>query len=212
VLPQSVWGTRHLVVAYAPYALLAGLALARLRPLWLRSTALILLCCWLLIAGVLTLVRRDVAPIWCAWEGLAASAARDETRDSAVGGVGAAGGGASHAAEVYAFEDLVAYHLWFALEHGSTAGRFRVVKIKGAPGLTEDPAYFLPRGFDGVATASPDALQGQRFWLAFRDTNWDESHQPLKLIMERGYRAERVYETAAQGQRAFLVLFTRTGG
>ena len=203
VLPQSVWGTRHLVVAYAPYALLAGLALERLRPLWLRSTALILLCGWLLTAGTLMLVRRDATPIWCAWEGLAVSAARDE------GGGSTVEGGASGAAEVYAFEDLVAYHLWFAFERGRTAGRFRVVSIKGAPGLTEDPAYFLPRGFDGVAVANPDALRGERFWLAFRDTNWDESHQPLKLINERGYRAERVYETAAQGQRAFLVLFVR---
>jgi hypothetical protein len=107
---------------------------------------------------------------------------------------------------VYAFEDLVAYHLWFALER---EGRLRVVSIDGAPGVAEDPAYFLPRDFDGVAVANTDALQGERFWAAFRDTNWDESRQPLKLIEERGYRAERVYETSAQGQRAFLVLFVR---
>jgi hypothetical protein len=208
-LPQSVWGTRHLVVAYAPYALLAGLALERLRPQWLRGAALTLLCGWLAAAAALALVRRDAAPVWCAWEGLAASAARDGARDSAVAGVVAVGGGDSHAADVYAFEDLVAYHLWFALERGETAGRFRVVSIEGAPGVAEDPAYFLPRGFDGVAVAGTDALRGERFWVAFRDTDWDESRQPLKLIAERGYRAERVYETAAQGQRAFLVLFAR---
>jgi Dolichyl-phosphate-mannose-protein mannosyltransferase len=205
-LPQSVWGTRHLVVAYAPYALLAGLALERLRPHWWRGAALILLCCWLGAVAALTLVRRDAAPVWCAWEGLAASAARDEARGATVTG---GGSGAAGVADVYAFEDLVAYHLWFALERGETAGRFRVASVKGVPGLTEDPAYFIPRGFDGVALTNIDALRGERFWLAFRDTDWDESRQPLKLIDERGYRAERVYETAAQGQRAFLVLFTR---
>lgn len=203
-LPQSVWGTRHLIVACVPYALLAGLALGRLRPHWWRGAALALLCCWLAAAAALTLIRRDAPHVWCAWDGLASSAARDELRDTSV-----ADGGASSPTAVYAFEDLVAYHLWFALERGETAGRFRVVSIKGAPGLTEDPAYFLPRGFDGVATAGADAPRGERFWLAFRDTNWDESRQPLKLIGERGYRAERVYETAAQGQRAFLVLFKR---
>jgi uncharacterized membrane protein len=192
VLPQSVWGTRHLIVASGPYALLAGLALGRLRPAWWRATALLLLCCWLTFVGALNLVRREPAHVWCAWEGLAASASRDE-----------AGAG-----DVYAFEDLVAYHLWFALERG---GRFRVVSIEGAPGVAEDPAYFLPRDFHGVAVANTDALQGERFWAAFRDTNWDESRPPLKLIEERGYRAERVYETAAQGQRAFLVLFVRAG-
>jgi hypothetical protein len=59
---------------------------------------------------------------------------------------------------------------------------------------------------------TPDALQGERFWAAFRDTDWDESRQPLKLFKERGYRAARVYESSAQGQRAFLVLFVRAGG
>jgi hypothetical protein len=189
-LPQSVWGTRHLIVAAGPYALLAGLALERLRPFWWRAGALMLLCCWMAAAGALGLVRREVAHVWCAWEGLASSAARDE-----------AGAG-----EVYAFEDLVAYHLWFALER---EGRFRVASVKGAQGVAEDPAYFLPRGFGGVALTDTDALRGERFWAAFRDTAWDESRQPLKLILERGYRAERVYETAAEGQRAFLVLFAR---
>lgn len=208
-LPQSVWGTRHLIVACAPYALLAGLALGRLRPLWWRGAALVLLCCWLAATAALTLIRRDAPHVWCAWDGLASSAARDELRDRPTARVGASEADASGATAVYAFEDLVAYHLWFALERGETAGRFRVVSIKGAPGLTEDPAYFLPRAFDGVATAGADALRGERFWLAFRDTNWDETRPPLKLINQRGYRAQRVYETAAQGQRAFLVLFAR---
>lgn len=190
LLPQSVWGTRHLIVAAGPYALLVGLALARLRPVWWRMAALLLFGCWLVLAGLLVLLRREPPHIWCAWEGLAASAVRDGA------GVG----------EVYAFEDLVAYHLWFALERD---GRFRVVSVEGAPGIAEDPAYFLPRNFQGVAVANPEALKGERFWAAFRDTAWDESRQPLKLILERGYRAERVYETAAQGQRAFLVLFAR---
>lgn len=192
VLPQSVWGTRHLVVAAGPYALLAGLALGRLRPAWWKSAALLLLCCWLALVGALGLVRRQAAHVWCAWEGLAASAAR----------------ASSLAADVYAFEDLVAYHLWFALER---EGRFRVVSVEGAPGVAEDPAYFLPRAFDGVAVANTEALQGERFWAAFRDADWDESRQPLKLIRERGYRAERVFESSAQGQRAFLVLFVREG-
>ena len=194
-LPQSVWGTRHLIVAAGPYALLAGLALERLRPAWWKAGALMLLCCWFAAVGALNLARRDVAYVWCAWEGLASSAARDEA--------GATG--------VYAFEDLVAYHLWFALERGETSGRFRFVSVKGVPGVVEDPAYFLPRRFGGVAVAGPDALGGERFWAAFRDASWDESREPLKSILARGYRAGRVYEAGAQGQRAFLVLFTREG-
>jgi hypothetical protein len=117
--------------------------------------------------------------------------------------------GANEPANVYAFEDLVAYHLWFAIVDDARVKDLRVVSIKGAPGTTEDPAYFLPRDFEGVAVANTDALQGPRFWAAFRDTTWDESRPPLNLILQRGYRASRVYESSAQNQRAFLVLFTR---
>jgi hypothetical protein len=60
------------------------------------------------------------------------------------------------------------------------------------PGTLEDPAYFLPRDFDGVTVAPADALEGTRFWAAFRDTTWDESRPPLSFITSRGYRASRV--------------------
>ena len=217
-LPESIWGERHLIVVAAPYALLAGVALARLRPVWLKGAALVVLCCWFTLAGALTLVvRRDENYIWCAWENLAASAARDEAQTEAnsqveansIDDVRRAGDSGAQAISVFAFEDLVAYHLWFALD-GAGRRRFSVVVLKGLPGVAEDTAYFLPRRFDGVAkTAGADSLAGERFFAAFRGAAWDESREPLKTILERGYRAERVYETQAQGQRAFLVLFSR---
>jgi 4-amino-4-deoxy-L-arabinose transferase-like glycosyltransferase len=193
-LPHSVWGTRHLIISAAPYMMLVAIALTRVRALWLRSTLLIILCCWFFFAGVLTMLRREDTHIWCAWESLAAPLAREETSEA-------------RPATIYAFEDLVAYHLWFALS--GERERFRVSVVKGLPGLSEDPAYFLPRGFGEVAIRGQHALEGERFWAAFRDAAWDEGRQPLKLLKERGYRAEKVFETSAQGQRAFLVLFER---
>jgi hypothetical protein len=81
--------------------------------------------------------------------------------------------------------------------------------VKGVPGLLEDPAYFLPREFKDVEVRDAGALGGERFWVAFRGAAWDEGRQPLKMLKERGYRAERIFETGAQGQRAFLVLLKR---
>ena len=197
VLPHSVWGTRHLIVAAAPYMMLAAVALGRLRRPWLKRMLLALLCCWFFFAGVLTLVRREGTHIWCAWETLAPSLTRAET-------------GQIRSPDVYAFEDLVAYHLWFALN--AEPGRFSVSVVKNVPGLREDPAYFLPRGFREVAVKDASALEGERFWVAFRDTTWDEGREPLKLLKERGYRVERVFETTAQGQRAFLIQVRLAGG
>jgi hypothetical protein len=217
VLPFSVWGTRHLIVAAAPYHLLAGVALARLRPFWLKASVLVLVCCWLVAVGALTLARDEGEYIWCAWENLARSALRDEAEaanqtQTTVRGETATGQPfnitAGQPVNLYAFEDLVAYHLWFALDTSHETG-MKVVVLRGVPGVAEDPAYFLPRRFDGVAVGRADSVGGERFWAAFRDSSWDESRPPLSLLLGRGYRAERVYETAAQGQRAFLVLFAR---
>jgi hypothetical protein len=216
LLPFSVWGTRHVIVAAGPYFMLAGVALVRLRPFWLKSAALVLLCCWFFFVGALLLATRgDGDYIWCAWENLARSALRDEageTQTRAGGETAAArqpaGVASRRPVNLYAFEDLVAYHLWFALDSAHETG-MRVSVLQGVPGVSEDPAYFLPRGFDGVTRARAESISDERFWAAFRDAEWDESRPPLSVLVARGYRAERVYEAAAQGQRAFLVLFTR---
>jgi len=199
VLPFSVWGTRHLIVVAAPYMLLAGLALARLRPFWLKASAVAVLSCWLALAGAASALRREGFHVWCAWEGLAASLAREEAG-------GRVAGEGARPAHVYAFEDLVAYHLWFAL---GDEDRFRVSVVRGLPGVAHDPAYFLPRRFRGVAAADPAALGGESFWLAFRDASLDETRPPLNLLSGRGYRVEKIYEASAQGQRAFLVRVAR---
>lgn len=193
VLPFSVWGTRHLVVVAGPYLLLAGAALARLRPLWTKATALIVLSCWLVLAGASSVLRREGSYVWCAWEGLAATLVR-EGRERA------------RPVEVFAFEDLVAYHLWFALRDGDAA---RVAVVRGLPGVAQDPAYFLPRRFGGVAVVDAGSLAGERLWVAFRDASLDETRPPLSTLRERGYHVEQVREAGAQGQRAFLVRLVR---
>lgn len=193
-LPQSIWGARHLIIAAAPYLLLAALALMRLRPVWLRIAAFVILGGWLAFAALANGLRREEALIWCAWEGLAAQARQAEVAETPV--------------NLYAFEDLVAYHLWHALG-AAHESRFHVTVVKLVPGLKEDPAYFLPRRFDGVTLTDASAITGDRLWLAFRDTSLSEERPPLNLLRARGYRVEKIFETSAQGQRAFLVLAAR---
>ena len=190
-LPQSVWGTRHLIVAAAPCLMLSGVALARARPVWLRSALLVVMSCWFFWGAAVAHLRGGDRYIWCAWEELAAQMRRAESPDS-------------RGVPVYAFEDLVAYHLWFALD-----ARFEPSVVKGVPGLAEDPAYFLPRAFDGVRVVDSSGVEGERFWVAFRDSRWNEARPPLKILKERGYLFEEVREFHAQGQRAFLVSVRR---
>jgi hypothetical protein len=194
VLPQSIWGTRHLIIIAPAYLLLAAVALVSLRrPVWFAVTLKLLLGCWLMLAAMLWLVRRDAPPVWCAWETLAQ---RVVEADAGKGGE----------VRVYAAEDLVAYHLWYGLS-STGEGRFRVVAVKNLPGVAEDRAFFLPRGFDEVAAV--DAAAGMRedhFWVAFRDAHDAPAEHPLlRLLAERGYEVSTRFEVAASGQRAFVV-------
>lgn len=106
--------------------------------------------------------------------------------------------------KVYAFEDLVAYHLWH--EGGGAGGAFEVAVVRGVPGAAEDRAFFLPRGFDGVSVVDYRSAFGEEhFWLAFRAAAWDESHPALKSLAGRGYAFGRRHEMSSQGQTAFMV-------
>lgn len=195
LLPHSVWGTRHLIIVAVPYLMLAAIALCRLRPAWAQTALLIALACWILLAGVFIAIRKPPVGIWCAWEPLARRMQAIEAAQA--GGV-----------RVYAFEDLIAYHLWFALDVAGDQ-RFSIAVVKNVPGVAEDPAYFLPRRFTGITTTDLNSIEGEQFWIAFRDVSWNEERPPLSLLRERGYRVGERLEYAAGGQRAFLIFAHR---
>ncbi|MEA2206762.1 MAG: mannosyltransferase [Blastocatellia bacterium] len=194
-LPHSIWGTRHLIIAAVPYSILTAIALRRLRPYWLKIFVYTLLGCWFLLAGMFALLRPAPNFIWCAWEPLAQEVAMTEAQPSP-------------AVHVYAFEDLVAYHLWHGLDATGNSG-FKVSVIKNAPGMVEDPAYFLPREFSDIAVLNESMPQDDSFWIAFRATQWDEMRAPLNFFLNKGYRLGPVLRRRAQGQEAFLVRLHR---
>ncbi len=201
ILPHSIWGTRHLIIAAGPYAIVAALALYRLRPGWARIACLTLLGCWILLNGTVVLLKRPTNLIWCNWEPLAQQMMKaEETPTPEV--------------QVYAFEDLVAYHLWFAADTArrqGRAGNLKIHVVKGIPGLAEDPAYFLPRRFYDIETQDGAALKGDAIWIAFRDSAWRPNRPPLNLLGSQGYETGRVFELPAQGQKAFMVELRRKG-
>jgi uncharacterized membrane protein len=199
LLPQSVWGTRHLVIVAPAYLLLAAYAVTSLRPRWLSAVVHLLIGFWLLLAAAGWLTRPAAPLVWCSWETLAAQLARAE----------AASG---RAVTVYAAEELAAYHLWHALDGGGVAGGagFRVVAIKNVPGLVEDRAFFLPRGFDEVPVVDASAaMREDDFWIAFRAPAADGDHPLFAALVARGYQTGERFEASAQGQKVTLVRVMR---
>ena len=90
--------------------------------------------------------------IWCAWENLANDIS------------------ANQPTKIFVFEDLVAYHFWFAERKNPN---IQIVKIENLEGILEDKAYFLPRGFEDVKKINFDEITDEKFYIAFRDQQFD---------------------------------------
>ncbi|MCD9187521.1 MAG: glycosyltransferase family 39 protein [Pyrinomonadaceae bacterium] len=184
ILPFSFWGTRHLIILFAPTAILLSLMLNKveLKPL----KYLIFSVLAIIFAGAFLFQIQRPKPqfIWCAWEKLAENIDKDQAR------------------KIYVFEDLVAYHFWFAFRD---TDKILVVRVKDVPEMIEDKAYFLPRGFDQVETADANVFNENRFYVAFRDMKWNEFHPPLNILKEKGYKIGTPKEIDVNGLKAFLV-------
>lgn len=195
VLPQSVWGTRHLIFIIVPHLMLAAVALHRLALQWLRVTLLFLIGCWIVFAGALLFTDDRTVYAWCAWNSLISEMRKAEpSSDTSI--------------NVYAFEDAVAYSIWFALDELHEK-RFQVSVVKNIQGLNEDASYFLPRRFDGVTIKDTNAFKEDHFWLAFRAASWNMEQPPLKTLTDKGYRISERFSGSTHGIETYMVLASR---
>jgi uncharacterized membrane protein len=184
IFPYSIWGARHLIIVFAPMAILTAILLDKIKIEELKNGLIALVFLLYALAFALQFKNVQTTFIWCAWENLARKA------------------DAEKADKIYAFEDLSAYILWFSLRESD---RFQIVKVN-VEGLAEDKAYFLPRGFEKVQTIDADGIEGERFWIAFRDKEFNLSKPPLRNLIEKGYKIGEPEVFQAQGLMAFLVL------
>jgi uncharacterized membrane protein len=189
ILPYSIWGTRHLIIAFAPFVILQAIIFSKIKFWQLKVASLSLIFLLFGAAFLFQATRREPKYIWCAWENLAFGLRQTQQN-------------AGEPTKIYVFEDLVAYHFWFALRRDSD-WQFQIVKINDVEDLTEDKAYFLPRGFDAVQRANQ--FEGERFFVAFRSKDWNEFAPPLQNLKAQNYRIGEPQILEAQGLKAFLV-------
>ncbi len=192
VAPYSFWGARHLIIVFAPFAIFTAIAITNFRLAMLKDTAVYIIIGLVAFALFGQILRGVNQPIWCAWENLAQQLREKEKSP----------------AKIYATEELIAYHLWFSFEE-SDKNNFQIASLKNIPDIREDTAYFLPRGFYEVKIQNADSITDESFWLAFRDTEFNTTKQPLKFFVDRGYMIGNPLEINAQGLRAFLVKLSR---
>ncbi len=174
LLPSSIWGTRHLIIVFVPFAILLSSMLMKIEMRTIRTAAITLTVLFAAYAGVTYFTAARPTLQWCNWAPVAEQAVSIEN------------------APVYAVEDLVAYHVWFA---NKDAKGVDVRRLMGVVGVNEDKAYFLPRGFDDVHRVGIADLSEPKLWVIYRTKGTDRAatfadrrEPPLRDLLIRGYK------------------------
>jgi uncharacterized membrane protein len=184
-LPVSIWGSRHLIIAFSPMLILAAKFLTEIRIHLVKIIFLNLL--FLLFGAAFAIHSKTGQPkfFWCVWEELARGI---ETNNSP---------------KIYVFEDLTAYHFWFATR--KNGGNVQIFKVKNVERIEEDTAYFLPRDFDGIKTIDGTGIVDEQLWIAFRDEDWNKTKPPLLNFIQKGYEIGEPTVIEVKGLKAYLV-------
>jgi uncharacterized membrane protein len=143
VLPQSIWGTRLLVLSAAPWLLLVGMSFDALRPPWLRRAAVALVTAYAVFAGVHGL-RHSGRNDWRALTERMMAA--EPSRGSGI--------------LVYSFGSMDETIAFYASEAGER--RFTTRRIR-----------------------DPGAIEGEHFWVAYRES---APPSPADVLTAGGYR------------------------
>ena len=165
-MPYSVWGTRHLIMVTPIVLTLAADAIIGLRERYFQIAAIAAILVTSLAALAVAAFRETPRYVWCAWDGVAADIQAKQP-----------------AATIYTFENLAAYHLWFA----SRSGAAEVNVVAGIDVLTADETYFLPRGLDEVKTVPIEQINEEEFWLAFRPVRRSDDARLIANFTRLGY-------------------------
>ena len=81
---------------------------------------------------------------------------------------------------VYAFEDYVATPMQFHLDAAHEGG-FRVVQVSDI-----------------------SALEGDHFWVVFRDASWRQTIRPQEILTEKGYQVGQGFRSRMYDQQVEL--------
>ena len=198
LLPQSIWGTRHLIFVFAPVSILIAVAITNLSSIKVKAALLTLVLLFFGYAFVIFATQEKTLYVWCAWGKLT----NENVRGTANTG---------QKQRIYVFENLVAYHLWYDFRRTENV---EVSVIRGIDGLIEDPGYFMPRGFDAIKTVNINSVTDSQFWIAFREPNRPDLddgrfHEPVVTLQNKGYVPKESHSIVVGTEVAYLILMTK---
>ena len=168
-LPQSIWGSRHLIFTLWPFLLVVADVVWRLRPA-ARHIALALLAMWMAFAV------KSYSPeeLKIHWDRLTLAMLDAENSNSA-------------RVPLYTVDPYLHYPIWFHLE----SIKDQRLEQLGAyvSSRTDLPALRAKAArFEVQKVTSVDAAQGAYFWLGYVDSSWKAPLTPRQILEQRGCR------------------------
>jgi hypothetical protein len=186
ILPYSIWGSRHLIIAYAPMLILAAMFIEAIGSHKLKLLAVGSVAALAVAAFILQTARPRAEYAWCMMD--------EVSRDARE----------LVSTELLVFEDLLAYQLWFE-NRTPQPGQMKIIKIDGIDGNKEDYAYFLPRGFDGVYRKNISEISTDKLGIVYRGERYSETEPPLRNFLTRGYSIAEKKEYKVTDETVFFV-------
>ncbi len=170
IMPQSIWGTRHLIIVMAPAVLLVSIFCTEILHKF-SVAALTTVVLFSAYAFFLVSAAPDRSYIWCSWEPMANDIKPFESATP-------------RSLKLYASENLVAYHVWFATRNISNV---KVSVVRGGESFVEDQTYFLPRQFDDIRRTTVDEIIDPNIVIFFRTEPPVLKGWLLTALAEKGY-------------------------
>jgi len=197
LLPQSVWGTRHLIYTFAPVSISFAITITNIPSVKLKTAVITLILLFSGYAFAIDAMKEQPVNIWCAWGTFANELVRPANPRT-------------EPEHLFVFEDLVAYHFWFELRG---AEGFDVTVARDIDGLREDQAFFLPRGFSEVPTVDISRIASDRIWIGFRQSASAEGFEgpasPVPALQRLGFEPNYIHKIDAGNESAYLILMVK---
>ena len=166
--PKSIWNQRQLMITVAPFLLLWVIALDKLHPRWMKTSALILVVAWSAAAGF-GQVTQDDELTRIPLQNMVLQMSHAEPSNA-------------EGIKVYQFEKNLNRPITFYLDE-SHESRFQPILV------------------DDIR-----AVEGNDFWIAFRETReLEKGFPPLRILRDKGYRVGEGIVTGEVGRRVYLL-------
>lgn len=194
LLPYSIWGTRHLIIVFPPFAIGIARAVITMSVSSRKSVFVTLLILFTGYGFFIQASRPGEQTVLCSFESMGPQLEQRIKQFEL-----------RRKVPMYVAEDLAAYLLWF----GSRKESPDIVKLVGVPGTAEDKAFFLPRGFNEIRVMPVEQLDADEFWFVYRAKTRDLDQPPLSYFFDRDFfiYGEQVYK--AGEYKVFAILLQK---